>query len=410
MLAPVRFSAYSTPKAKKDTLAELFYGKELKNIPLKSLKSWSTEVVGAYTGPKCGFTKLDLNTEDVPSREGVAGSSNWNMPTEFSYGISLSLYENLPAQNGTSQGVVGDPIADVFGVLTYENCAILALADGVGWGKKPRLAARCAVYGVMQHMALNIGEIRASPNTHCIAKLLLEAVTEKAHQLIMEKDATLSTLSAAVLCELEGQEKTCTWGLVTVSVGDSPIYVYCPHEQRVTEMTVGSHQHDGQRDMCMSGGTLGPSKGRDPDLSNLSIAYMSLHQDDIVFCTSDGISDNFISSVTDPVIGTLATPTPACTRASPAVQPCCESAIHMTEVLQKHQQMVGKHLSAQSVCACLVNHVAIVTEQKRLCRNIFDDRSPDYRNMLKQVPGKLDHASIVAFQVDTHRKIVTTEL
>lgn len=398
----------SSSKGKKD--ADLFHGKEAKSIPLKNVKLWSTEVVGAYTGPKCGFTKLDLNTEDGPSRENVAGSNNWNMPTEFSYGISLSLYETLPPRNGASQGFVGDPIADVFGVLTLENSAILALADGVGWGKKPRLAARCAVHGVMQHMAANMAEIRASPNTHCIANLLLEAVTEKAHQLILERDATLSTLSAAVLCELEGEEHA--WGLVTVTVGDSPVYVYSPHEQKVTEVSVGSHQHDGQRDMRMSGGTLGPSKGKDPDLSNLSLAYMTLFPGDIVFCTSDGISDNFLSSVIDPVVvGTQAAPTPACvvSKTAPhASQQCCESAAHMTEVLQKHHQTVGKHLSAQTLCACLVNHVAILTEQKRLSHSLLDNTSPDFRTLLKQVPGKLDHASIVAFQVDLHHKIVST--
>jgi len=44
---------------------------------------------------------------------------------------------------------IGEPIADCFAVCAQENNAILMIADGVNWGYKARLAARCAIHGAM---------------------------------------------------------------------------------------------------------------------------------------------------------------------------------------------------------------------------------------------------------------------
>lgn len=46
----------------------------------------------------------------------------------------------------------GDPIADSFGVSARKNNALLIVADGVNWGEKSKMAARCAVYGCMKFM------------------------------------------------------------------------------------------------------------------------------------------------------------------------------------------------------------------------------------------------------------------
>ena len=46
----------------------------------------------------------------------------------------------------------GNPIADTFAVVARKNSAILALADGVNWGNKAALAARCAVSGCVEYL------------------------------------------------------------------------------------------------------------------------------------------------------------------------------------------------------------------------------------------------------------------
>lgn len=48
-------------------------------------------------------------------------------------------------------------------------------------------------------------------------------------------------------------------------------------------------------------GALGPVDGTNPELSNLTCSMTEVDSGDIVFITSDGISDNF-----DPVVGKFA--------------------------------------------------------------------------------------------------------
>ena len=57
------------------------------------------------------------------------------------------------------------------------------------------------------------------------------------------------------------------------------------------------------RDMRDALGALGPVSGKEPELNNLTVAMTVVDVGDIVFLTSDGISDNF-----DPVVGKFAMP------------------------------------------------------------------------------------------------------
>lgn len=69
----------------------------------------------------------------------------------------------------------------------------------------------------------------------------------------------------------------------------------------VREITRGSHDIHCMRDMRDALGALGPVDGSNPELNNLTLAITEVERDDIVFLTSDGISDNF-----DPVVGKFA--------------------------------------------------------------------------------------------------------
>lgn len=57
------------------------------------------------------------------------------------------------------------------------------------------------------------------------------------------------------------------------------------------------------RDMRDALGALGPVDGQNPELNNLTVAMTIVEKGDIVFLTSDGVSDNF-----DPVVGKFAIP------------------------------------------------------------------------------------------------------
>lgn len=400
--------------------SEFYSGRNLERIPVREVVPWNGDIVASYTGPNAGLTKLDLDSTSSPDgiASEVGGTKNWNNPSEFAYGISLSLYEEDRTAKGTVNGtkiptsnptIIGEPVADVFAIQARETSAILAIADGVNWGRKARLAARCAVHAVMEHLSSNFAQLQSAPTSHTVSRLLLESVTKKAQELILQHHATLTTLSAAVVCEMANPGE---WGLFVVAVGDSPVYVYCPHSKQVMEATVGCHPHNGDRDMRMAGGVLGPSMGSRPDLENLTVAYMPIFPGDIVFCTSDGVSDNFSSKVMKSYCGKTMDSRLCTYTTKPQLKACCENIVYMTALLRKHQEQLDRYLSAQTVAACLINHAVEITEQKRsfrshcienhidIRRRSFED--PEFAAQLKSAPGKLDHATVVSYQVGRH--------
>ena len=87
------------------------------------------------------------------------------------------------------------------------------------------------------------------------------------------------------------------------NVGDSLAYVYSTSTGHVREITQGSHDIQSNRDMRDALGALGPVDGVNPELSNLTCSMTQVEAGDIVFLTSDGVSDNF-----DPVVGKFCVP------------------------------------------------------------------------------------------------------
>lgn len=265
--------------------------------------------MSAYTGPNSGLTQLTLDTEMTRPTSTVAGVTNWDNPSDFAYGLSLSLYEedrtrkravdlvNRPEVQHEQPFIFGEPIADVFGVVVRENNTILAVADGSGWGRKPRLAARCAVNSSISYITENFDKFtfKRSANSATLSKILYESM-HAAQQCIMEHGATLTTLSIAVACKIKS-DKSDEWGLFVASVGDSPVCIYCPHLQEIFDVTVGCHSKDGLRKVQESGGALGPAIGILPDLDNLSLSYSPVYPGDIVLLMTDGVMDNFSPQV-----------------------------------------------------------------------------------------------------------------
>ncbi|XP_068212852.1 uncharacterized protein [Palaemon carinicauda] len=228
--------------------------------------------------------------------EEIAGLLNWNRPHSRAYGLSTTLYERHPITNERA----GNPIADAFGVVAREDSAILALADGVNWGEKASIAARCAVHGCLHHLNTALYSPAASPpeNTTEVFVALLRSF-HAAHSLILQEDGMLTTLTAAVVLPLADKDQ---FVVCVCNVGDSLAYVYS-QKHGVREITQGSHDIYSMRDMRDALGALGPVDGQNPELNNLTCSLTYCDPGDIVFLTSDGISDNF-----DPVVGKFAIP------------------------------------------------------------------------------------------------------
>lgn len=77
-------------------------------------------------------------TGSTTSNVTIAGVTDWFNPHENAYGIATTLYEKNPTNNTNN----GEPIADCFGIVARPNSAILALADGVNWGKSIKSKAK----------------------------------------------------------------------------------------------------------------------------------------------------------------------------------------------------------------------------------------------------------------------------
>ena len=355
------------------------YDSDADCLPLIEVAPFDTAVVCGCTGPDGGITRLDLHSDSISVIEPVAGIKRWNIPScDFVYGISLSLYEEKKSvEDGVNHThVVGEPVADVYGAMVRGNNIILAVADGVSWGKKPRLAARCAVRTSIEYLSANLdASVKSSSTIFNVLKKSLFAC----QGCILENRATLTTLSVAVVCPLTRDN---LYGVFVISVGDSPVFVYSPYSRSTIELTIGSNPP--VRDPKDSGGALGPALGIEPDLENLSYSFIPVMSNDTVILMTDGVSDNFIQQP----------------------QSVCQN---LETILNIHHAEYKESLSAQSIAACLINKVVEKTNEKRQFNSHCIKEGIQIRakaridesfaKIVNKITGKLDHATVLTYQI-----------
>ncbi|XP_020298383.1 PP2C-like domain-containing protein CG9801 [Pseudomyrmex gracilis] len=307
----------------------ILHGRNPEELPSRQLDNFleNEEIFAAYTGPDSGLTAVNLQQKHLSisdtdidyidmldqneqyrsgsttSNVTVAGVTDWFNPHENAYGIATTLYEKNPI-NDTNNG---EPIADCFGIVARPNSAILALADGVNWGTKASIAARSAVHGSIEYLnrALFCPSINSEMTTTKDVFIALLRSFHAAHSLILQEQGMLTTLTVCTVLPLPSSNtdtNICQKKYIacTCNVGDSLAYVYS-RKTGVREITRGSHDIHCMRDMRDALGALGPVDGSNPELNNLTLAITEVERGDIVFLTSDGISDNF-----DPVVGKFA--------------------------------------------------------------------------------------------------------
>lgn len=144
--------------------------------------------------------------------------------------------------------------------------------------------------------------------TTCDVFVALLRSFHAAHSMILQEQGMLTTLTVCAILPLPNNNHSSESNSMvinkyiacTCNVGDSLAYVYSK-KTGVREITRGSHDIHCMRDMRDALGALGPVDGSNPELNNLTLAMTEVDKDDIVFLTSDGISDNF-----DPIVGKFA--------------------------------------------------------------------------------------------------------
>ena len=141
--------------------------------------------------------KLKIDLKDDISTS-IAGIRYWNRPNSAAFGLSDTLYERHPLTGIAA----GSPIADTFAIVARKNSAILVLGDGVNWGPRAALASRAAVHGAMEYLnSALFGMARPQERqltTGDVFQILLRSF-HAAHCLILEEEAMLTTLTAAVV-------------------------------------------------------------------------------------------------------------------------------------------------------------------------------------------------------------------
>ena len=338
----------------------------------------------------------------------------WDEASPEADGDVVTLYDAIDVETNKHHG---DPIADVFAIVARPNNAILALADGCNWGPKPLKAARCAILGCTEYLSDRLFREDTMPsNTQALMKLIRESF-DAAQDRIIQYDGATTTLSVAVACEMEAPIHNKTWALCVVSVGDSPCLVW-KHKKKIVEEVTSVTEEGKERDLRDCGGCLGANVGTQPDLSNLMCYFVPVAENDVVFLVSDGVFDNF-----DPVI--LLKGTTECEKQRKSEG----GALADLPVLSRKQreevqlQLVAEHLrkvksengnsllDASIVTKALMQYVMDITNTKRNylehgCIDIDSNselsahaKAKKKAEVLNFLPGKLDHASIVAYKI-----------
>lgn len=247
---------------------------------------------------------------------------------------------------------------------------------------------------------------------------LLRNSFDAAHQTIISHDGGLTTMCACLLCPVKNSDQ---FAVCCVNVGDSFAYVFS-HNHGIRELTIGSHDVHSERDIRDAGGALGPVNGKKPELQNLTCSLTFANPGDIVFLTTDGISDNF-----DPVVTKVALPcrpsdtdlSSMSTSPDHTIKPEMDprerhhySMKEMERIVHEFELVTEEQCSAQELCGALVQHVLSLTDPKRkilenpalyvrrkMTSNERKRRDSEIVEQMARAPGKLDHASIVSCEI-----------
>ena len=252
-----------------------------------------------------------------------------------------------------------------------------------------------------------------------ITRLLLQSL-DAAQQSILLHGGGLTTLCVAMVSPLLDSRQ---FVVCIVNVGDSLAYVFSK-QHGVREITTGSHDISLERDIRDAGGALGPVNGTQPELHNLTCSMTFVDPGDIIYLTTDGISDNF-----DPVVTKIAVSRVRQEGGDNGVDECgTQEGKPEMEPHERHQYAVKEMeriihefelfaevpCSAQELCGAILQHVLKLTNTKRqvlenpklygkkLRSKERKRRDAEILDQMHKAPGKLDHATIIGYEIGVY--------
>lgn len=304
---------------------------------------------------------------------------------------SISTYPLLPGGEKD-----GDPIADRLFVQAHENRALLAVADGCNWGRRPQMAARDAVAALSGYFNERQNDIK---DLHDAGHFLLRSFSEAHLRIVQGKDdiweAGTTTLLGALLLEIEQTKATDPkWGLLCGNVGDCKAFLINGKARTVTDITSGNR--DNVKDSKDPGGRLGPFEGHGwPDLRNLRLYFSPVEDNDIILVVSDGVHDNL-----DPL--TLGKQPHELNLNIKSWDELTPENLH--KVKAKYMKGLLEELifgngdpTPSNITESLMKHCWNVTSKSRE----FMEKNPNKKQPADYVgfPGKMDHTTCITFVV-----------
>eukprot|EP01122_Echinamoeba_exundans_P009097 TRINITY_DN3138_c0_g1_i1.p1 TRINITY_DN3138_c0_g1~~TRINITY_DN3138_c0_g1_i1.p1 ORF type:complete len:1118 (+),score=161.61 TRINITY_DN3138_c0_g1_i1:1174-4527(+) len=301
-------------------------------------------------------------------------------------------------------------VCDQFYVRAMGNRTVFALADGCGWGSRPREAAIRAAEAVVEQIADRTVQLKINDTIDC--KTVLLRSFNVAHRAIIEGKedvfmAGTTTLLAGVLAEVDSEKNE--WAAVVVSVGDCKCFVYNKNTDTVSDLTMGnrSNLHDA-RD---PGGRLGPYfESGDPDLRNLAAYFWPLHEGDVLFAVSDGVHDNIepealgkspfqtaeiLKATRHTAISRLVSADACWSTMDQIVAEKLKTA-HMTLRLEQIVSSIApveRESVGNLVSAVIRNSVDVTLASRSFMESNPDKPEPEDHS---EFPGKMDHTTVVA--------------
>jgi len=305
---------------------------------------------------------------------------------------TISTYPHFEGQTERD----GDPICDYFAINIYNDRLIVAVADGCGWGSKPRAAATNGTKSFMDYVSKHVEDAKTVKDASII---LLDGMEEAHNAIITDKEnyweVGTTTLIAGVIMPLVDEKQS--HGFLFTSIGDSKAFHY-NHKSKVTiDLSKGSRPNWADPTDC--GGRMGPQlDGGKPDLRNLSIAFQPCEEGDLFLIVSDGIHDNL-----DPqYLGKPPTEVSISKNKWEDVDPNVAEEARDSY----RQNFITKFIETnngdpQAIATDILKHCQVVTQSSRdfMLSNIGKKLPSDY----VLYPGKMDHTTCVIFKVSSFK-------
>ena len=272
----------------------------------------------------------------------------------------------------------GDPICDKAAIRLYDNCAIVVMCDGCGWGMKSLRASCKATDGSMKYITDNISQCKTIRDVG--AMLVFSAIAAHVNIISGEESVlncgqTTFHVDVVVKC---GDE----YYAVYINIGDCRTYRYSPSTHQTVSLCGKSHVTSSEVHDCFS--RLGPCNSYEPELRIYELGYSKVEENDLLLVMTDGFQDNF-----NPIFfGNYFNG-------------------RKIDTCGLFTELIEKGASLTDIVELLSDHVVNLTEANRQLVSMTGRQKDDFD---PNCPGKLDHSTICVLRITDFSSMLSTEV